>query len=327
MNWFSDLFGFIESDRTVREHLSVEGEWLTSSANGARYRSGTLTVPSLKDLRIQTKDILDVRSARTTLREVVGNVQDLHQDPANRNAIFQVASQCNLLEMVGPSVTPEAGITGYAYDKTQGPACAIACGAGTVYRNYFVPLGDDIGQTATTQIDTMEALHEALGGGLWAMRNGYLLPTASSLSTINRKLSEDKEGWMSHIQIGIHQNVEVTLSGDGDSDQVVHQLYCSAMPVSYSGISPALWEPMGRLVLNAAYELSLRFAVLHAKKTGSKTIFLTLLGGGAFGNPTNWITDAILRALKIVEFSSLDVAVVSYGRSQAAVQKMIRAWG
>ena len=77
---------------------------------------------------------------RTTLREVVANVQTLHQDPNNRNAIFQVASQCNLLEMVGPSVTPESGVTGYYYDKTQGPACAISCGAGTVYRNYFVPL-------------------------------------------------------------------------------------------------------------------------------------------------------------------------------------------
>lgn len=325
MNWFSDLFGFIESERNVREYLSIEGEWLTSTANGARYRSGTLTTPSLQDLRIQTKDILDVRSARSTLREVVGNVQDLHTDPANRNAIFQVASQCNLLEMVGPSVTPEAGITGYAYDRTQGPACAIACGAGTVYRNYFVPLGAGIGQTAATQIDTMESLHQALGGDLWLMKNGYLLPTASNLSTINRKLADDKERWMDHIQIGVHQNVEVTLNGD--PKQIVHQLYCSAMPVSYSGISSALWGPLGRLVLNAAYELSLRFAVLHAKQTGSKTVFLTLLGGGAFGNPTSWITDAILRALKIVEFADLDVVVVSYGRSQADVQKMVQTWG
>jgi len=37
-------------------------------------------------------------------------------------APFQVASQFNLLEMTGPSVTPEHGVARYAHDPTQGPA-------------------------------------------------------------------------------------------------------------------------------------------------------------------------------------------------------------
>lgn len=28
----------------------------------------------------------------------------------------------------------------YEFDRTQGPACAIACGAGTIFRNWLVPL-------------------------------------------------------------------------------------------------------------------------------------------------------------------------------------------
>ena len=326
MNWFTDLFGFVESAAAVRAHLSVDGEWMTSSVNGARYRSGTLSTPSLTDLKERTDPLLTSVNLkeRTTLREVVANVQTLHTDPNNRNAIFQVASQCNLLEMVGPSITPEAGVTGYYYDKTQGPACAISCGAGTVYRNYFVPLNDQFGQTASRQVDTMKDLHAALGGGIWSMQNGYLLPATSSLERISARLNEDSEHWMSHIQIGVHRNVQVTISTD--PNQVVHQLYCSAVPVSYSGIHSQIWEPLGRLVLNAAYELSVRLAVEHAEQTGSKTLFLTLLGGGAFGNPTVWITDAILRALKIVEFSGLDVVVVSYGSSQPAVQRMVHEW-
>ena len=40
------------------------------------------------------------------------------------------------MEIISPSVTPEAGIDGYETDRPQGPACAIACGAGTIYRNY-----------------------------------------------------------------------------------------------------------------------------------------------------------------------------------------------
>lgn len=325
MNWFTDLFGFIESTRAVKANLSVEGEWMTSSVNEARYRSGTLTTPSLKVVKERTDKLLhSTQGVRTTLREVVANVQTLHQDPNNRNAIFQVASQCNLLEMVGPSVTPEAGVTGYYYDKTQGPACAIACGAGTVYRNYFVPLIDQIGQTAAQQVDTMQDLQTALGGNLWSMRNGYLLPTASSLSSISERLQTTPERWMDFIQIGVHNNVQVTLSAD--PNQIVHQLYCSAMPVSYSGIHPQICEPLGRLVLNAAYELSVRVAVENAQETDCKTLFLTLLGGGAFGNPTEWITDAILRSLKVVEFTGLDVVIVSYGNSQPAVQKMVNEW-
>eukprot|EP01045_Picozoa_sp_COSAG04_P042458 COSAG04_NODE_13423_length_606_cov_210.532544_1_plen_48_part_10 len=48
--------------------------------------------------------------------------------------MFQVASQFNCLEMVSPGDQPEAGITRYALDHTQGPVCAMACPAGTVYR-------------------------------------------------------------------------------------------------------------------------------------------------------------------------------------------------
>ena len=48
-----------------------------------------------------------------------------------------MASQFNLLEMTAPSITPEHGVARYQLDRTQGPACAIAAGAATIYRNYF----------------------------------------------------------------------------------------------------------------------------------------------------------------------------------------------
>ncbi len=43
----------------------------------------------------------------------------MHREPEFRNALIQVASQFNLLEMVSYSVTPEHGVTGYAGDATQ----------------------------------------------------------------------------------------------------------------------------------------------------------------------------------------------------------------
>ena len=50
--------------------------------------------------------------------------------------------------MISPNLTPEDGVTCYQNDRTQGPACAIAAGAATIYRNYFVPLSEDFGQTS-----------------------------------------------------------------------------------------------------------------------------------------------------------------------------------
>ena len=334
MDWFHKLFGFAESVSAVRENIVVDGEWMSSNVNGARFRSGVLEIPSLKMLREQTSDILHQKHSRTTLREVVANVQDLHRNPQNRHAIFQVASQCNLLEMVGPSVTPEAGVTGYYWDRTQGPACAIAAGAGTVYRNYFVELGTQIGQTMEFQVDTMLDLQDAFGGERWEMRNGYLLATSDGLRHVTKVVnSVNRSELMECVRIGVHKNVQVTLdpvdsvsSDYSNSEHIVNQLYCSAMPVAYSGLGSSQWEALGCLVLDAAYEMTVLSAVENAEANGQRTVFLTLLGGGAFGNPTSWITSAILRALKVVEFAGLDVVVVSYGHSQSSVQKTIQEW-
>lgn len=40
--------------------------------------------------------------------------------PSNAGAVFQVASQFNCLEMVGPGSRPEDGVTIYSKDHTQG---------------------------------------------------------------------------------------------------------------------------------------------------------------------------------------------------------------
>ena len=123
---------------------------------------------------------------------VVGDVRRMHRLPENAGALFQVASQFNLLEMVGPSVTPEQGVTRYEDDHTQGPACAIAAGAATIYRNYFVPVGGGHGQTANRQIDTLTKLGDALSGALgmpvsalWKMQNGYALCTQAGLDGLH----------------------------------------------------------------------------------------------------------------------------------------------
>jgi hypothetical protein len=62
-------------------------------------------------------------------------------------------------------------------------------------------------------------------------------------------------------------------------------------------------------VLEASYEATMCTAILHAISNGNNQVFLTLLGGGAFGNETDWIMGAIQRALRLYKHVDLDLNV------------------
>jgi hypothetical protein len=317
MTWFENLTGCVgESPESVREHLFIDGQRLHSRLNGKSWLCGELETQTLAQLRqrvLNTKYDL----APISVRNVVGNVQHLHLNRANENAVFQVASQFNLLEMTSPRVTPECGVGIYEHDFTQGPACAIAAGAGTIYRNYFVDINGRIGQTADNQIDCLSGIAKLLDNSkqrLWKMVNGYALPSAEGLEEINRKLESMDEAALDTVrqalQIGLHWDTQVTL---GDASHTVSQAYCSAMPVAYTPHTKELWAPLAKLVLEAAYEATICAAILNVDRNRNNRLFLTRLGGGAFGNSPDWITDAISRSLELYSDSGLDVAIVSYG--------------
>jgi len=327
-DWFEDLFGFRErSYDDTRKHLEVVGTSLSSRVNGRSYAIGELTTPSVRELREDATTVVQGLRGRLRVSSITGDVRAMHRDPAHRHALFQVASQFNLLEMTGPEVTPEDGVTRYAGDHTQGPACALAAAAATVYRNYFVPHGTHIGQTRHHQIDCLRDLGVALGNAgdrLWRMRNGYALASAEGLAAITRHLAAlDARGvdeLRDLIRIGIHRDVQVT---DADAVQLVSQAFCSALPVSYSNIPAPRWKPFAALVLEGAYEATVWAAVLNAHRSGSPLVFLTRLGGGAFGNAPEWIHAAMRRSLRMVADVALDVRVVSYGKADAALERLI----
>ena len=317
MSWFENLTGCVgESHESVREHLFIDGRRLHSRLNGKSWLCGELETPTLAQLRQRVRNIKRDLGP-ISVRNVVGNVQHLHLNRANENAVFQVASQFNLLEMTSPRVTPECGVGIYEHDFTQGPACAIAAGAGTIYRNYFVDINGRIGQTADNQIDCLSGIAKLFDNSkqrLWKMVNGYALPSAEGLEEINRKLESMDEAALDAVrqalQIGLHWDTQVTL---GDASHTVSQAYCSAMPVAYTPHTKELWAPLAKIVLEAAYEATICAAILNVDRNRNNRLFLTRLGGGAFGNNPDWITDAISRSLELYSYSGLDVAIVSYG--------------
>ncbi len=336
LSWFQHLAGFAEADYpSTQACLAMDGHVLL--AGGRRWQVGPFATPSLAELRQQVAQVQQTGPLRPPIRwadAVVGDVRAMHRDPAWNGAVFQVASQFNMLEMTRPEVTPEAGVTRYASDHTQGPACAIACGAATLYRNYLVPVangggmggqGDPLGQTRDRQLDGAADLRAELAfrvgcaaKDLWQMRNGYLWPSRDGLTRVAeylRGLAEPERDQLRQLlRVGWHADTQVTDRGAAP-DQRVGQVFCSALPVGYvRGLATSLWEPLATLVLEACYEATLLCAVLRAEGQGAglgaglggsaakpTTLLYTHVGGGVFGNEERWILAAVerLRGLKV----------------------------
>ncbi|WP_020529271.1 hypothetical protein [Flexithrix dorotheae] len=327
--WFERLTGFSEINPTqVRENLEVRDNTLVSRINSKEYIFGKLDVLSLAELKNRSRPLGEYDSALQVL-EVVGNIQTFHKKKSNNGAFFQAASQFNLLEMVSPHVNPEEGVSIYEHDYTQGPACAIACGAGTIYRNYFAKVNNQIGQTANNQIDCLKDLGLKLGnekGDLWQMKNGYALANKAGLEHISQQIrrcsEEEYEELKNLLRIGIQWNTEVTIS---ENKNIVTQAYCSALPVGYSTLDHGLWEDFAQLVLDATYEATFYAALKNFEHTKNNNVYLTLVGGGAFGNQYEWIFEAIRKSIHKFRKTPLIIKMVSYGSSNSRVRTFLES--
>lgn len=336
MDWFEKITGFRELPyEETRSRLRVVDGRLQSTHGTRSFGVGVLETPSLAELRLRARAVMERSTGRLKVSCVSGDVRRMHADPQNERPLFQVASQFNLLEMTSEKITPEDGVTRYEADPTQGPACAIAAGAATIYRNYFAPVDGGTGQTRARQIDCLNDLGAALGkdgtGVLWTMRNGYAMCTEHGLATIDDRLcacdSDATDDLRGRLRIGLHWDVELTERAE--PERYVSQAYCSALPVSYSRLRvPAeRWRRFATLVLEAAYEATLLAALLNLERTGRGTAFLTRVGGGAFGNSERWILAAMTRALEVVQPCELGVRIVSYGAPSDDLRRLASRFG
>ena len=187
-----------------------------------------------------------------------------------------------------------------------------------------------MGQSFDNQIDCLADIGTALGNSdnhLWEMRNGYALASEQGLIEITNRIKSSSEADIDDLRkllrIGIQWNTEVTLS---DTKHTVSQAYCSALPVAYSHQSPKLWSEFAKIVLEASYEATICAGILNYVKTGNNTLYLTLIGGGAFGNESLWIINALQRSLNLYKNVGLDVGIVSRGNSNSHVQELINQY-
>jgi hypothetical protein len=185
-----------------------------------------------------------------------------------------------------------------------------------------------------------------VGRSLVTVTNGYTDSTKAKLTTLNERItklgprvpptgvSSDRESVMGLLSVGVQIGTQVTCTKlatgtlekptpwhrvivpKKGSPVLVTQVYASALSVKHAmnkgDTKKEDWAPFAQLVLDAAYEATLHAAVIYATETnGRKKVVLTALGGDS-GNDTQWISAAIVRALKIFRDAGLDVVINEY---------------
>lgn len=159
-SWYEGLFGVKESNSYSLAQanfiLNQTAGTLLSKANGQLFQIGAFNTPSLKNLRGAGSSLLKSRAdiGRNFAFDHVIQGDILLEHAKYPGAVFQAASQFNCLEFSSWKSLPESGVGIYAFDPTQGPACALACAAGTVYRNYFVDVRNVPGDVNLLQPST-----------------------------------------------------------------------------------------------------------------------------------------------------------------------------
>lgn len=190
------------------------------------------------------------------------------------------------MEFATATGKPENGIQCYAMDRTQGPACATSCAAGTIIRNYFAhkKLDQDNNyifeeQQQNTQLNNLDLVEEILNNkenNYFRVQNGYTDSSNKKLQEFNALLHNNpdiREKMKEVFKAGVQYDTEVVATKFGSNiiyeediakKMLCTQVYCSAISVSYSSCSPYLWKNFASWVLESAYEYTFYIAVQNA---------------------------------------------------------------
>lgn len=259
------------------------------------------------------------------------DVGSLQAQPENRDAVFQVASNFSALEPTHKGHAPEDGISAYTRDKTQGPFASISAAPGLIYRMYYIFYSaktepKEWRQTTERQINLLDSTQFTPEKRY--MLNGYITLPQDDANEL-KKLAEQLEKDYKNIKVGVHRDIQVAfgrVKGNyhetvTDPHQIIHQVFTAA--VDFGGTNAALREnsdaqKIGQLILNAAYEGTIKSAAAHNKKK----VYLTLIGGGVFANELSRIGKAIKRQVGTIRDFGLDVTVIIWDSTKSSTTQM-----
>jgi len=325
-----DIEAVVKADPTSAFVFDEQGRG-TLEAGAATFPAGrfeTLSIASLRTRALASREAC--RSSRVRLWVLLGTspATDIGSLQANAGpkTLFQVASQFNCLESPGPFVSP---IARYFHDSTQGPRAAISAFPGTFLRHYAAPSPEGKHFVQTTDGPQLNLLEDVSSPHVARVKNGYLVAEDTSDPVAFRAALEDR---FEEIRVGVHNDVPVVLGYDWDGavtgDPRIAQVFTSTFAAGgYSGVSAdtATYRPICRALLRAAYLGTLLAAVVFQRPN----VVLTLIGGGAFGNPMPLIWDSILWAVEEVDrigCGTLEVVVNSRNlRTHLSLEEILNA--
>lgn len=274
----------------------------TLHAKDRAYHAGRFEVPTLAMLRERARALPRTQPGHVRLSILRGQhpLTDIGtlQATAPAGTLFQVASQFNCLEAPGRRIVP---VRHYLHDSTQGPRASVSAFPGTFLRHYCAPRATGH-RFVQTDSDDINLLADVIPPNAARVQSGYLL--ADQIAD-PRALARALEDRFDQMRVGVHDDVEVVLGHNwgGPVPNAPHQRVAQAFTSTialgmYSADDgSAAFATIRRQLLRAAYLGTL----LGAVTLGKRTVVLTLIGGGVFGNPHLDIWDAIHWAIAQTE--------------------------
>ena len=320
---------------------------MLTAPSGEVFAAGLFSTPTLGELRTKGRALL-CRPGETTVTLTHVTTEDVlgKHSQAQPGSVFLAASGLNCLEFPGLGCSPTLGVTCYEHDFTQGPACALACAAGTIVRNYFSE------NSPNHQIDCLATLADAIGGGYaahtpWIVQAGYVQGCKKDGPAAKAALDEANTNFLKGpsrsalralVRVGVQADTGITFTSRwkrierrGLEAPRVTQVYVAALSLggykTPRDVPNESWTPLATLVLEAAYEATLWTAVIAAARASVKraTVYFCGLGLGVFGNERSWVAHAIGRAVAILrkEGAELDVVFLHFREINAALRREI----
>jgi hypothetical protein len=200
------------------------------------------------------------------------------------HAMVQIASNFNCLEGGSIDTFPDCGnlVETAHTDSTQGPAACFGPLAAYLYRAHFV-MPDYMGQTRFDQINLLSNVEEYLGKPI----NGK-----SNLTGIEKPVTDIDE-LVGEIKIGLHRDAAIIYARNNKKFDAPYETVDQLLTASFNlnrhsqQTTRENLENIVRTTLRASYEGTYLSAIYRQ----TKTLYLTLVGGGSFMNPTKMILE------------------------------------